>query len=329
MRKTARQHDAVFTAVPVPCKSEMSDTDFRRFAAFFTELLGFDIAPSKRSLLVGRLDRRLRELGLDSYAEYWRVLTGPGSESEVQAAIDQITTNETSFFREPAHFAFLRRALLEFPPGRTLRLWSAACSTGEEAYSLAMLLAETLGLNTPWEILASDVSQKALQRARYGLYPLTGLRGLPPHLRNRYCLRGMDEYRGQMLIGRALRERVSFLPLNLMQALPAELGRFEVILLRNVLIYFEAAVRQRVISRICDRLLPGGLLLVGSAESLSDLGAGLEKLRPSIHRWRPGAHPEDAPSLARGSRLRRGWRLLADPARLLRGVHVPEPRLRP
>jgi chemotaxis protein methyltransferase CheR len=290
MHKTARLHDAAFTAVPVPCRSEMSDTDFRRFADFFTELLGFDIPPTKRSLLVGRLDRRLRELGLDSYAEYWRVLTVPGSESEVQAAIDRITTNETSFFREPAHFAFLRRALLErwFPPGRTLRLWSAACSTGEEAYSLAMFLAETLGLNAPWEIIASDVSQLALQRARCGLYPLADLRGLPPHLLYRYCLRGMGEYRGQMLIDRVLRQRVSFLPLNLVQALPTELGRFEVIFLRNVLIYFEAAVRERVIRRICDRLSPGGLLLVGSAESLTAPGAGLEKLRPSIYRLRQG-----------------------------------------
>jgi len=268
----------------------MSDTDFRRFADLFTELLGFDLPSTKRSLLMGRLDRRLRELGLDSYAEYWRVLTAPGSESEVQAAIDRITTNETSFFREPAHFAFLRRTLSErwFPAGRTLRLWSAACSTGEEAYSLAMSLAETLGLNAPWEILASDVSQLALQRARCGLYSLAGLRGLPPHLLNRYCLRGLDEYRGQMLIDRALRQRVSFLPLNLVQALPAELGRFEVIFLRNVLIYFEAAVRARVVTRICERLSPGGLLLVGSAESLTGLGTGLEKLRPSIYRWPQG-----------------------------------------
>jgi chemotaxis protein methyltransferase CheR len=271
----------------------LSDTDFRRFAALFTELLGFDFPSTKRSLLMGRLDRRLRELGLDSYAEYWRVLTAPGSESEVQAAIDRITTNETSFFREPAHFAFLRRALSErwFPPGRTLRLWSAACSTGEEAYSLAMSLAETLGLNAPWEILASDVSQLALQRARRGLYPLAGLRGLPPHLLNRYCLRGLDEYRGQMLIDRALRQRVSFLPLNLAQALPAELGRFEVIFLRNVLIYFEPAVRARVVTRICERLTPGGLLLVGSAETLAGLGTGLERLRPAIYRW-----PQEGPS---------------------------------
>jgi len=290
MHRAASLPDAVGTAVPVPRKSEMSETDFRRFADLFTELLGFDFPFTKRSLLMGRLDRRLRELGLDSYAEYWRVLTAPGSESEVQAAIDRITTNETSFFREPAHFAFLRRAVSEgwFPAGRTLRVWSAACSTGEEAYSLAMSLAETVGLNAPWEILASDVSQLALQRARCGLYPLAGLRGLPPHLLNRYCLRGLDEYRGQMLIDRALRQRVSFLPLNLVQALPAELGRFEVIFLRNVLIYFEAAVRARVVTRICERLSPGGLLLVGSAESLTGLGTGLEKLRPSIYRWPQG-----------------------------------------
>jgi len=266
----------------------MSDADFRRFAAFFTERLGFAFPPTKRSLLAGRLDRRLRELGLNSYSEYWRVLTAPSSESEVQAAIDRITTNETSFFREPAHFAFLRQALLErrFPPRRTVRLWSAACSSGEEAYSLAMLLAETLGLEAYWEILASDVSQGALQRARRGLYPLAGIRGLPLHLLNRYCLRGMDEYRGQMLMDRALRQRVRFLLLNLVQTWPDELGRFDVIFLRNVLMYFEATVKERVLSRVCDHLLPGGLLLVGSAESLPDLRVGLEKLQPSIYRLR-------------------------------------------
>jgi chemotaxis protein methyltransferase CheR len=288
MHETVRPHDAGGTTVLGLRHPEMSDADFRRFAAFFTERLGFAFPPTKRSLLAGRLDRRLRELGLNSYSEYWRVLTAPGSESEVRAAIDRVTTNETSFFREPAHFAFLRQALLErrFPPGRPVRLWSAACSSGEEAYSLAMLLAETLGLEAPWEILASDVSQRALQRARRGLYPLAGLRGLPLHLLNRYCLRGMDEYRGQMLIDRALRQRVRFLLLNLVQAWPAELGRFDVIFLRHVLMYFEATVKERVLSRVCDHLLPGGLLLVGSAESLSDLRVGLEKLQPSIYRLR-------------------------------------------
>jgi chemotaxis protein methyltransferase CheR len=290
MHKTMRLHDAGCTAAPALCQPEMSDTDFHRFATFFTKRLGFAFPPTKRSLLAGRLDRRLRELGLNSYTEYWRVLTAPGGESEVQAAIDRITTNATSFFREPAHFAFLRRALLERQslPGQTLRLWSAACSTGEEAYSLAMLLAETVGLETPWDILASDISQRALQRARCGLYPLAGLRRLPPHLLSRYCLRGMDEYRGQMLIDRALRQRVRFLPLNLVQALPAGLGHFAVIFLRNVLIYFEAAVKEQVLSRIRDRLLPGGLLLVGSAESLTDFGPSLEKLQPSIYRRCPG-----------------------------------------
>ena len=288
MNETVRPHDAGCTTAPALRHREMSDADFRRFAAFFTERLGFAFPPTKRSLLAGRLDRRLRELGLNSYSEYWRVLTAPSSESEVQAAIDRITTNETSFFREPAHFAFLRQALLErrFPPRRTVRLWSAACSSGEEAYSLAMLLAETLGLEAYWEILASDVSQGALQRARRGLYPLAGIRGLPLHLLNRYCLRGMDEYRGQMLMDRALRQRVRFLLLNLAQTWPDELGRFDVIFLRNVLMYFEATVKERVLSRVCDRLLPGGLLLVGSAESLSDLRVGLEKLQPSIYRLR-------------------------------------------
>ena len=288
MNETVRPHDAGCTTAPALRHREMSDADFRRFAAFFTERLGFAFPPTKRSLLAGRLDRRLRELGLNSYSEYWRVLTAPSSESEVQAAIDRITTNETSFFREPAHFAFLHQALLErrFPPRRTVRLWSAACSSGEEAYSLAMLLAETLGLEAYWEILASDVSQGALQRARRGLYPLAGIRGLPLHLLNRYCLRGMDEYRGQMLMDRALRQRVRFLLLNLAQTWPDELGRFDVIFLRNVLMYFEATVKERVLSRVCDLLLPGGLLLVGSAESLSDLRVGLEKLQPSIYRLR-------------------------------------------
>ena len=288
MNETVRPHDAGCTTAPALRHREMSDADFRRFAAFFTERLGFAFPPTKRSLLAGRLDRRLRELGLNSYSEYWRVLTAPSSESEVQAAIDRITTNETSFFREPAHFAFLRQALLErrFPPRRTVHLWSAACSSGEEAYSLAMLLAETLGLEAYWEILASDVSQGVLQRARRGLYPLAGIRGLPLHLLNRYCLRGMDEYRGQMLMDRALRQRVRFLLLNLVQTWPDELGHFDVIFLRNVLMYFEATVKERVLSRVCDLLLPGGLLLVGSAESLSDLRVGLEKLQPSIYHLR-------------------------------------------
>lgn len=280
-------------AGPEPLTPEMSESDFQRFAEFFTSRLGFEIPATKRTLLMGRLSRRLRALGLHSYGAYWDVLMAPDGAEEVQAAIDRLTTNETAFCREPAHFTFLHQVLTEhwFGIERPLRLWSAACATGEEVYSLAMLLADSVGLETPWAIVGSDISQQALAQARHGLYPLGGLHGLPPRWLTHYCLRGVDEYRGSMLITRALRQRVHFLHLNLVEALPATLGRFEVIFLRNVLIYFAAAVRQQVLSRVCAQLVPGGLLVVGHAEALTDLGPGLTQLRPSVYRWSPRGAP--------------------------------------
>jgi two-component system, chemotaxis family, CheB/CheR fusion protein len=248
---------------------------------------GIDFSDYKGSTVGRRIERRLllsESRDLDEYVA--RISSDP---VELRALYQDLLIGVTRFCRDPDTFQLLARDVLPElvrNPGDEARLWVPATASGEEAYSLAMLLAETLGLEAYWEILASDVSQGALQRARRGLYPLAGIRGLPLHLLNRYCLRGMDEYRGQMLMDRALRQRVRFLLLNLVQTWPDELGRFDVIFLRNVLMYFEATVKERVLSRVCDLLLPGGLLLVGSAESLSALRVGLEKLQPSIYRLR-------------------------------------------
>jgi chemotaxis protein methyltransferase CheR len=263
----------------------LSEREFASFQKLIREAAGISLAPTKQALVAGRLAKRLRHHGLASYADYHRLLDA--QQDERQIAVDLLTTNETYFFREPKHFDFLRdRVLPQHPRERPLRVWSAACSTGEEPYSVAMLLAEHLGVHPserPWEIFASDISTRVLDKARRGVYAMNGVRGMTTERMHKHCLKGTGTQEGWFAVDPALRRRVSFAQINLNVPLP-DVGEFDLILLRNVLIYFEAQTKREVVARLQAKLRRSGHLFVGHSESLNGLADGLQSVVPAVYR---------------------------------------------
>lgn len=259
----------------------LSEADFREFQQMIFTVAGIHMPSSKRTMVAGRLSKRLKALGLNSFGAYWQQLRRDAAEK--QKAVDLLTTNETYFFREPRHFEFLRdRILAEHSRRRPFRLWSAACSSGEEAYSAAMVLSDALGKGG-WDILASDISTEVLDRARAGRYPMTRTDKIPQGCLKRYCLRGIGEAEGSLMVDPALRSKVEFRHLNLNTRLP-DVGLFDVIFLRNVMIYFNAETKQQVVARLRSCLQPGGYLIIGHSETLNGFQSGLEVVMPSIYR---------------------------------------------
>jgi chemotaxis protein methyltransferase CheR len=261
----------------------ITDDEFAQFQRFIHDAAGITLAATKKALVSGRLAKRVHQHGLTSYTQYLRLLAGGGAQEEVQAAIDLLTTNETYFFREAKHFDVLRElAQAPRPRGQALRVWSAASSTGEEAYSIAMVLADALG-SDPWEVVGTDISSRVLQRARLGHYPLERTRHVPHEYLRRFCLRGIGTQAGTLLVDRSLRERVSFSPVNLNAPLP-HLGLFDVIFLRNVMIYFNGDTKRQVVARVLSLLRPGGSFFIGHSESLHQITQAVVQVSPSVYR---------------------------------------------
>lgn len=264
----------------------ISDIEFEQFRKLLFKVAGISLSPAKRVLLEGRLAKRLKTLGCYSFGEYYRQVAGAGGESEeLQTMVDLLTTNETYFFREPGHFTLLRSLDTERRRNAPFRAWSAAASSGEEAYSMAMVLADALG-DVPWEIVGTDISHRMIERARRGHYPMDRIEGIPAPLLKKYCLRGIGDQTGTLLVVRELRERVSFRHANLL-SLPSGLGQFDVIFLRNVMIYFESRTKQNVIDNLLPCLKRGGRLVIGHSESLNGVACELVQEAPTIYR-RPG-----------------------------------------
>lgn len=260
---------------------QITEVEFTRFRAMLYRIAGINLTPAKRELVCGRLADRIEKLGMTSFGEYY-CLIGERP-AELQRAVDLLTTNETYFFREPKHFDFVRREVLpRTRPKDMFRVWSAACSSGEEPYSLAMMLAEMRGA-TGWQVVGSDISMRVLDRAHLGLYPLERCQNIPPAYLRKYCLKGIDAMAGMLFVEPAIRHGLRFVQINLNAALPA-LGQFDLIFLRNVLIYFDLDTRRKVVARLLAVLKPGGHFIIGHSETLNDIGAGLEQVAPSIYR---------------------------------------------
>ncbi|HEV7815576.1 MAG TPA: protein-glutamate O-methyltransferase CheR [Janthinobacterium sp.] len=263
----------------------ISDQEFAQFQRFIFDAAGITLSSAKKALVSGRLAKRLQQRQLDSYSAYFKLLSSGEAPGEMQIAVDLLTTNETYFFREPKHFELLRElALAARAAGRgsTFRVWSAASSSGEEAYSIAMVLADCLA-DQPWEIVASDISMRMLERARCGHYPVERTAHIPPAYLKRFCLKGIESQQGTLLVERALRNKVQFRQVNLNTTLP-ELGGFDVIFLRNVMIYFNGDTKRQVVARVLGQLKPGGHFLIGHSESLNDISDAVRVLSPSIYR---------------------------------------------
>lgn len=263
----------------------LTDHEFRRFQRFILDAAGITLSASKKALVTGRLAKRVAQHGCASYAEYLELLDSGEDAVEVQTAVDLLTTNETYFFREPRHFDLLRDVAEQArAERRSLRVWSAASSSGEEAYSIAMVLDDILGSQAAWEVFGSDISSRVLQRARAGHYPLERTRHIPPHYLKQYCLRGIDSQAGTLLVDRRLRARVRFEHVNLNAALPQLGASFDVIFLRNVMIYFNGDTKRQVVARVLGMLKPGGYFCIGHSESLNDISSAVQLVVPSIYR---------------------------------------------
>lgn len=255
------------------------------------ERSGIALHEGKRALIASRLHKRLKATGATSVGDYLRRLEADASGQELAALLDAMTTNHTSFFREPQHFAFLVERvvpeLLARRDGVGIEVWSAACATGEEPYTLAIALLEAVPPSAACRIrvLGSDLSTRALRIAREGVYRIEKVEPVPPPFLKRYFERGLGEQAGLARVRHGVRRLVEFQPLNLLEI--TSLGRqFPVIFCRNVLIYFDRAAQQRVVTMLERHLVGGGYLFVSHAESLNGLAHGLECVAPAVYRRR-------------------------------------------
>lgn len=261
----------------------LTDREFSQFQRFIYDAAGIFMANGKQALVSGRLAKRLAHYQLSSYSDYLRLLQSRDQADELQMAVDLLTTNETYFFREPKHFALLRELALDAKAkGRPMRVWSAASSSGEEPYSIAMVLADVMG-EAAWDVLGTDISTRVLERARSGHYPLERTSQIPPAYLKRFCLKGQKQEEGTLLIERSLRARVQFQHLNLVQPLP-KIGSFDLIFLRNVMIYFNLETKRQVVARLLAQLKPGGHFFIGHSETLNDISDAVVPVAPSIYR---------------------------------------------
>lgn len=269
---------SIHYAAPVALKKN----EFEWISRFLYERTGIALNDGKQALVMGRLDKRLRKRNLLSYSEYFALLGRPGYEDETTVAIDLLTTNETYFFREPKHFDFLRNvAFPQYQRQKQVRIWSAASSSGEEAYTIAMTLAEYFQGND-WEVIGTDISTRMLEKAQRGLYPMLAADKIPKSLLKKYCLKGRDEFEDFFLLDSSIRQRVHFSIANLIEPLP-DLGMFEVIFLRNVMIYFDKDTKKRLVEKITTKLRTGGYFIVSHSESLNGLDSPLKLIAPSIY----------------------------------------------
>jgi chemotaxis protein methyltransferase CheR len=274
----------------------LSRKDFECLANLIQERTGIHLPPAKRTLLESRLGKRVRELGL-SFGGYCQRILDQRDPEELIELIDRVTTNKTDFYREPAHFELLQDQILpalhRAGPSRELRVWSAACSTGEEPYTLAMVLAEAAtrlpGLR--FRVLATDLSTRVLRHAELAQYTEEQVKPLPLGLRRRWLLRSVDDP-DVVRVRRTLRNHVELRRLNLLDADYA-LGRpQDLVFCRNVLIYFSRALQLEVVRRLADVLSPDGYLFLGHSESLPARELSLEQIAPTVYRRRPPGQPQ-------------------------------------
>ncbi len=247
-----------------------SPEHFRLISERIYRYSGIRLPEGKREMVYARLARRLRALGIGSFDDYLRFLELEPAEWE--HCTNALTTNVTAFYREEHHFAILaEHARATARAGQPLRVWSAGCSTGEEPYTIAMCLSETLG-DAPWEVLATDLDTQVIATAREGVYPLASVMSLPQERRHRFFQRGTGRFEGKARVRQALGARVEFTRLNLMDAEWPVAPGLDAVFCRNVMIYFDKSTQRGLVERYAALLQPHGLFFAGHAESLLDQG---------------------------------------------------------
>jgi len=259
---------------------------YQFFRDFIYREAGIDLGGAKQQLVSSRLNKRLKFHKLSSFDQYVDLIKDKSRGNERQMAIDLLTTNETYFFREAGHFETLKTNVLQqHPKDRLFRVWSAASSSGEEAYSIAMVLDDFFGKRVQWEVFGSDISRRIIDKANKGLYQAHRIDAIPDAYLKHYCLKGTGEYDGFLLIHKDLRSRTRFEEINLTKPLP-EVGLFDVIFLRNVLIYFDNPTKEKIIRSLATKLRPNGILYIGHSESLKGMDLPLTLIAPTTYQKR-------------------------------------------
>ncbi len=272
----------------------MTEKLFLRFSTYIRNELGIKMPDAKKTMLQARLQKRLRMLGMNNYEDYAEyVFSDQGIKDELPHMIDAVTTNKTDFFREAQHFPYLVETALPemirlYGAGarRKARIWSAGCSTGEEPYTLAMVLSEfnSRCAGYRFEILATDISSRVLRDAARGIYTHEKVAPVPLPLRKKYLLKSRDRQKGLVRVIPALRERVTFKWLNFMGDYFGINDTFDIIFCRNVLIYFDRKTQETVLNRVCRYLVPGGYFFAGHSETLNGLNVPLVQASSTIYR---------------------------------------------
>lgn len=266
---------------------EITSDEFERFRALIYRESGISLGDGKRSLVVSRLAKRLRELGIDTFQQYFNLVTGSAGQDEFTRLLDLISTNKTDFFREPKHFDFLREEVLPaLTSTRRVRIWSSASSSGEEPYTIAMTLYDGVEDPERWHfhILASDLSTRVLAKASSGVYDAERVRDLPAATVKRHFLNGRGAAAGQVKVKPHLSGMVTFRRINLMDERYPIKTPLDVIFCRNVMIYFDRPTQERLVGRFHRYLKPGGYLFIGHSESLQWLNQSFKSIAPTIYR---------------------------------------------
>jgi chemotaxis protein methyltransferase CheR len=276
---------------PTSKSSGMSAREFALFSQFIENTCGIRLSEAKKFMLESRLQKRLRHLDLGSYREYYDYLVSKqGLRDELVSMIDVVTTNKTDFFREAAHFSYLTKTVLPSIPEveilNGVRIWSAGCSSGEEPYTLAMVLTEHARTcqGFRFSILATDICTDVLESARLGIYEEEKTVPIPHEMKKSYLLRCKDKSRGVVRICPELRATVTFRRLNFMDESFDVGNPLRIIFCRNVIIYFDRQTQERLLNKFCRYLLPGGYLFLGHSETLSGLDVPLVQVSSTIYR---------------------------------------------
>jgi chemotaxis protein methyltransferase CheR len=272
---------------PLDMNYTITPKEFEQFRALIYQECGISLNESKKTLLVSRLSKRLRTLELDSFQAYYDLLSGQTESDEFTLLLDLVSTNKTDFFREPKHFDFLREQILPtLQSTRRVRIWSSASSSGEEPYTIAMTLYDSVPDPERWDfqILASDISTRVLARAASGVYEGERVRDLPTGLVERHFLKGKGERAGMIKVKPHLSQMVRFRRINLMDDTFPIKSPLDLIFCRNVMIYFDHPTQTQLVTKFHRYLKPGGYLFIGHSESLQRLDQPFESVAPTIYR---------------------------------------------
>jgi chemotaxis protein methyltransferase CheR len=271
----------------------MKDKEFKQFSAFIYERVGIQLPPTKKTMLEARLQKRLKTLAIDTFEEYSRFVFSPeGQQVELVHLIDVVTTNKTDFFREPGHFDYLTQkaipSIMQYRgarPSEPVRIWSAGCSSGEEPYTLAMVLADFAaahhGFN--FSILASDISTRILETAKIAIYPEERTDGIAMNIKNKYLLRSKDRSRALVRVCPQLRSRVAFRRINFMDSDLGIAEKMDIIFCRNVVIYFDKPTQQDLMRKFYQQLRPGGFLFLGHSETLNGIDVDFTTVGSTVY----------------------------------------------